>query len=77
VKAFLHPAHQGRSAAVAPMIHDLTFRPKDARRTAAAIPGATRTVMEDLGHFPMSGQPAGFRPYIADALQLLTVPAKA
>jgi hypothetical protein len=76
VKAFLHPAPQGRSAAVAPMIHDLTFRPKDARRTAAAIPGATCTMMEEVGHFPMSGQPAGFRPYLADALQLLTVPAK-
>jgi hypothetical protein len=77
VKAFLHPAHQGRSAAVAPMIHDLTFTLEEARRAAAAIPGATRTVMEDLGHFPTSGQPTGFRPYLADALQLLTVPAKA
>jgi pimeloyl-ACP methyl ester carboxylesterase len=59
------------------MIHDLTFMLEEARRTAAAIPGATRTVMEDLGHFQMSGQPAGFRLYIADALQHLTVPAKA
>ncbi|WRH62796.1 MAG: hypothetical protein RSE12_00200 [Fuscovulum sp.] len=77
MKAYLHPAHQGRSGAVAPMIHDLTFTLEEARRTAAASPGATCTVMEELGHFPMSGQPAGFRPYFADALQLLTVPAKA
>lgn len=77
MKSFLHPAPQGRSAAVAPMIHDLTFTLEEARRTDAAIPGATCTVMEELGHFPMSGQPARFRPYIADALQLLTVPAKA
>jgi len=76
VKAFLHVSHQGRSGSVAPMIHDLTFTLEEARHTAAAIPGATRTVMEDLGHFPTSGQPTGFRPYIADALHLLTVPAK-
>jgi pimeloyl-ACP methyl ester carboxylesterase len=48
--------------------YDLTCTPEDARRTAAAIPGATCTVMDELGHFPMSEHPLGFRPYFKDAL---------
>ncbi|MCU0907927.1 MAG: alpha/beta hydrolase [Rhodobacteraceae bacterium] len=48
--------------------YDLTCTPEDARRTAAAIPGATLTVMDELGHFPMSEHPAGFRPFFLDAL---------
>jgi pimeloyl-ACP methyl ester carboxylesterase len=48
--------------------YDLTCTPEDARRTAAAIPGATLAVMDELGHFPMSEHPAGFRPFFLDAL---------
>ncbi len=48
--------------------YDLTCTPEDARRTAAAIKGATLTVMDELGHFPMSEHPNAFRPYFIDAL---------
>lgn len=48
--------------------YDMTCTVEDARRTADAIPGATLTVMEELGHFPMSEHPEGFRPYFLDAL---------
>ncbi|MBY6119648.1 alpha/beta hydrolase [Mameliella alba] len=48
--------------------YDLTCTPEDARRTAKAIPGATIEVMEELGHFPMSEHPEGFRPFFVDAL---------
>lgn len=37
-------------------------------RTAASIPGAAVTVMERLGHFPMSENPEQFRRYIAPVL---------
>ena len=48
--------------------YDLTCTPEDAARTARAIPGATLEVMPELGHFPMSEHPEGFRPYFANAL---------
>jgi pimeloyl-ACP methyl ester carboxylesterase len=48
--------------------YDLTCTPEDACRTAKAIPGATIEVMEELGHFPMSEHPEGFRPFFLDAL---------
>lgn len=48
--------------------YDLTCTPEDAKRTADAIPGATLAVMDELGHFPMSEHPAGFRPFFIDAL---------
>lgn len=48
--------------------YDLTCTPEDAARTARAIPGATITAMDELGHFPMSEHPEGFRGYFADAL---------
>lgn len=49
--------------------YDLTCTPEDAERTAAAIPGATCTVMPELGHFPMSEHPEGFKPFFIDALK--------
>lgn len=49
--------------------YDLTCTPEDARRTADAISGATLSVMDELGHFPMSEHPEGFRPYFIDALK--------
>lgn len=54
--------------------YDLTCTPEDARRTAAAITGATLTVMDELGHFPMSEHPEGFRPYFLDALARMPLP---
>lgn len=53
--------------------YDLTCTPEDAQRTADAIPGATCTVMEELGHFPMSEHPDGFRPFFIDALAKMPV----
>lgn len=49
--------------------YDLTCTPEDAERTANAIPGATLAVMDQLGHFPMSEHPEGFRPFFIDALK--------
>lgn len=48
--------------------YDLTCTPEDAKRTANAIPGATLSVMDELGHFPMSEHPEGFRPFFLEAL---------
>lgn len=48
--------------------YDLTCTPEDAKRTANAIPGATLAVMDELGHFPMSEHPDGFRPFFVEAL---------
>jgi pimeloyl-ACP methyl ester carboxylesterase len=42
--------------------------PEDTVRTASGIAGAEVTVMEQLGHFPMSENPAQFRRYIAPVL---------
>lgn len=55
--------------------YDLTCTPEDARRTAASIHGATCTVMDELGHFPMSEHPAGFRPFFLEALNRMKQPA--
>ncbi|WP_298865332.1 alpha/beta hydrolase [uncultured Sulfitobacter sp.] len=49
--------------------YDLTCTPEDAKRTADAIDGATLAVMDELGHFPMSEHPVGFRPFFVDALK--------
>lgn len=48
--------------------YDLTCTPEDAKRTTDAIAGATLAVMDELGHFPMSEHPVGFRPFFVDAL---------
>ena len=37
-------------------------------RTAAAIDGASVTIVEQLGHFPMSENPEQFRRYLAPVL---------
>ncbi|WP_353475811.1 alpha/beta hydrolase (plasmid) [Salipiger sp. H15] len=57
--------------------YDLTCTPEDAERTAKAIPGATLAVMDELGHFPMSEHPEGFRPFFLEGLRRMTalVPA--
>ena len=41
---------------------------EDTLRTAAQIPGVNVQVMKELGHFPMSENPAKFREYILPVL---------
>jgi len=53
--------------------YDLTCTPEDAKRTVDAIPGATLAVMEELGHFPMSEHPEGFRPFFVEALHQMSI----
>ena len=48
--------------------YDMTCTPEDAKRTADQIPGATLAVMDGIGHFPMSENPATFRPHFVEAL---------
>ncbi len=55
--------------------YDLTCTPEDAKRTADAIPGATLSVMAEVGHFPMSEHPDGFRPFFIEALGKMPEPA--
>lgn len=58
--------------------YDLTCTPEDAQRTADAIPGATIAIMDELGHFPMSEHPEGFRPFFVEALERMKIsPAQA
>lgn len=48
--------------------YDFSCTLEDTLRTASRIPGATVTVMKELGHFPMSENPAQFRRYILPVL---------
>ena len=48
--------------------YDFSCTPDDTRRTAAKIRGARVMVMAELGHFPMSENPAQFRRYILPVL---------
>jgi len=49
--------------------YDFSCSPEDTQRTAARIKGAEVTVMRELGHFPMSENPAQFRTYILPVLE--------
>ena len=49
--------------------YDFSCTPEDTRRTAALIKGAEVTIMKELGHFPMSENPAQFRRYILPVLE--------
>jgi pimeloyl-ACP methyl ester carboxylesterase len=49
--------------------YDFSCTPQDTLRTAEQIPGAEVTVMEQLGHFPMSENPDQFRRYILPVLE--------
>ena len=49
--------------------YDFSCMPEDTLRTASGIASAEVTVMEELGHFPMSENPAQFRRYIAPVLE--------
>lgn len=48
--------------------YDFSCTPEDTLRTARSIPGAQVTIMERLGHFPMSENPDQFRRYIEPVL---------
>lgn len=48
--------------------YDFSCTPTDTARTAERIPGAETTVMNNLGHFPMTENPAQFREYILPVL---------
>lgn len=49
--------------------YDFSCTPEDTRRTGDKIPGARVTIMEALGHFPVSENPAQFRRYILPVLE--------
>jgi pimeloyl-ACP methyl ester carboxylesterase len=49
--------------------YDFSCTPDDTQRTAAKIKGAEVRVMQALGHFPMSENPAQFRKYILPVLE--------
>jgi pimeloyl-ACP methyl ester carboxylesterase len=48
--------------------YDFSCQPDDTLRTAAKIPGARVTIMKEIGHFPMSENPAQFRRYVLPVL---------
>lgn len=48
--------------------YDFSCTPEDTRRTAEQIPGARLTIMTEIGHFPMSENPAHFRTYLLPVL---------
>lgn len=48
--------------------YDFSCTPEDTLRTAKQIAGAEAVIMEELGHFPMSENPARFREYILPVL---------
>jgi pimeloyl-ACP methyl ester carboxylesterase len=48
--------------------YDFSCTPDDTRATAAKIPGARVTIMTEIGHFPMSENPAQFRRYVLPVL---------
>jgi pimeloyl-ACP methyl ester carboxylesterase len=49
--------------------YDFSCTPEDTLRTAAQIPGVEVQIMKEVGHFPMSENPAKFREYILPVLQ--------
>jgi pimeloyl-ACP methyl ester carboxylesterase len=57
--------------------YDFSCTPEDTLRTAAAIPGAHVTIMQELGHFPMSENPDRFRRYILPVLDKIRAQADA
>ena len=49
--------------------YDFSCTPEDSIATAEAVKGAKLTIMKGLGHFPMSEDPARFRPYLLPVLE--------
>jgi len=54
--------------------YDFSCSPEDTLRTAEAIPGASVTIMRELGHFPMSENPNQFRGYLLPILDEIARP---
>lgn len=48
--------------------YDWSATPERSKALADAIPGATYTLMEGMGHFPMSEDPVSFRRYLTTLL---------
>ena len=48
--------------------YDFSCTPEDTLRTASQIPGVEVPIMKEVGHFPMSENPAKFREYILPVL---------
>lgn len=44
--------------------YDFSGRPEDTRRVAERIDGASLTIMDDMGHFPVVEQPEAFLDYL-------------
>ena len=64
---------QGIDTAASPLYlltgeYDFSCTPEDTCRTAQAVPGARLTIMPELGHFPMSENPAQFRTFLLPVL---------
>ncbi len=64
----------GINTAVCPLYlltgeYDFSCQAEDTLRTASAIPGVKVTIMKEVGHFPMSENPAQFRKYIMPVLE--------
>jgi pimeloyl-ACP methyl ester carboxylesterase len=57
--------------------YDFSCTPDDTRRTGEAIKGARVTIMNGLGHFPMSEHPAQFRRYLLPVLEEIRAQAHA
>ena len=49
--------------------YDYSCTPEASRETAALIEGSELTIMEGLGHFPMSEDPSRFRGYLMPVLE--------
>lgn len=49
--------------------YDFSCTPEDTLRTAETIEGAKVSIMKELGHFPMSENPARFREYVLPVLE--------
>ncbi len=49
--------------------YDFSCQLEDTLRTASTIPGVKVTIMKEVGHFPMSENPAQFRKYIIPVLE--------
>ncbi|MBT9290326.1 alpha/beta fold hydrolase [Prosthecodimorpha staleyi] len=49
--------------------YDYSCTPEQTEQAAASIPGASLTIMEGMGHFPMIENYRDFRPYLLEALK--------
>lgn len=54
--------------------YDYSCTPEASRETAALIDGADLTIMDGLGHFPMSEDPERFRDYLLPVLDKIADP---